>query len=424
MSQTESHDARVNQTATHRPSYRDREIGLWLGYALLLPAGGGLVLSLFLWWAKSFVGRVPGCNPGVVFDCTHALTGKWSQWLGVPVGLIGAIVYGVIFAAVLCLPSPAERSRRAAWCVLAVASAAAVGAGAWFTYLQLVVMHAICPYCIATHACGLIVLLIVAARAPLRHWDVLGVTAAAFLSTVALIGGQALYVAPSDVLPERLNTEAGIEGDTGPGPQRVLTLFDGSVMIRPHEWLVQGSPDAPKLVVEMFDYTCPSCRATYAMLMQARTRYGGQVAVVSVVVPLEPACNPQIHVVDRRFIGACELAKLSLAVGHADHDAWMKFHHWMFDADRARTPPEAKARAVELLGSDRLEKALRDPWVEQQLKRHIELFEKAGGRGVPITLWGPKVRSDLLQKMEFELGLTPVGPTASVLRPATRPSAP
>lgn len=388
-----------------RVPLRDRPLGMFMGYMFLFLTGTGLVLSLFLWWATTFLSRVPGCQPGTVFDCAHVLSSQWSHWMGVPVSLLGAAVYLVMFIAVLWLPSPDGWERWLAWRVLMFVSLVAVSSGAWFTYLQASRHGAYCPYCMAIHVCSLILFLLLLFRAPITQWSSLVVTAAAFLATGALIGGQLVFV-PKE--PSREDFMPGIITDTGPGIDRALTINKGDFVLQLNEgWLVMGSPDAKHLIVELYDYTCPSCRLTYAQLMEARSRYGDQLAVVAVVTPLSAKCNPSIDINDRRFLGSCELARLSLAVASVDRAVWLKFHHWLFESERPRDPAEAEAKAVEWIGRGNLDLAMRNRWVDEQLARHMKLFALVGMDGLPVILWGPKVQRDLYEKLEFDLGVMP-----------------
>lgn len=388
-----------------RAPLRERPLGMLMGYTFLFFTGAGLVLSLFLWWAATFLSRVPGCQPGTVFDCGHLLSSQWAEWMGVPVSLLGAAVYLVMLVAVLWLPSPDARKRWLAWRVLMFASLVAVTSGVWFTYLQASRHEAYCFYCMATHSCSLILFLLLLFRASISQWSALVVTAAAFLATGALIGGQLVFV-PKD--RPRQNFMPSIITDNGPGQDRELTFSNGGFVLRLSEgWLVMGSPDAKHLIVELYDYTCPSCRLTYAQLMEARSRYGDQLAVVAVVTPLSAKCNPSIDINDRRFLGSCELARLSLAVASVDRAVWMKFHHWLFESQRPRDPIEAEAKAAEMIGRDKLDAAMRDRWVDEQLARHMKLFALVGMDGLPVILWGPKVQRDLYEKLEFDLGVTP-----------------
>jgi len=43
--------------------------------------------------------------------------------------------------------------------------------------------------------------------------------------------------------------------------RRLVTVGDGQVVLDVRQWPLIGKPDAKYVFVEMFDYTCPYCRA-------------------------------------------------------------------------------------------------------------------------------------------------------------------
>jgi hypothetical protein len=74
---------------------------------------------------------------------------------------------------------------------------------------------------------------------------------------------------------------------------------------------------------------------------------------------------------------ACHYAILGLAVWRADHSKHRQFDDWVFAPERP--PPIALARqyAVGLIGAIAFEKAMRDPWVAQQLEQDVAIYEAA-----------------------------------------------
>src|SRR5207237_4741305 len=82
---------------------------------------------------------------------------RWASWLCLPVSAFALLIYSLVFGCSWVLPSSAASSgRRRVWCVFVVAAAALAAAAIWFITLQLFVVRAICPFCMAAHACGLL----------------------------------------------------------------------------------------------------------------------------------------------------------------------------------------------------------------------------------------------------------------------------
>ena len=79
-----------------------------------------------------------------------------------------------------------------------------------------------------------------------------------------------------------------------PALSRKVTFLDGKLTIDMYEQAVLGSPTAPHVVIEMVDYACPHCRAMHQTVERAIERYGDQLAVVIMPMPLELECNKQM----------------------------------------------------------------------------------------------------------------------------------
>src|SRR5579864_1036823 len=121
-----------------------------------------------------------GCGPSS--GCAEVLNSRWSTWLGIPAGAIGALDYLVMFAATLFVGAGRSASVRGrAWAVLVVTAVAAAGAAIWFVFLQFEVLGDWCKYCLTVHACGLV-------AAGLVFWRVPAVLRGTRLSVAGLVG--------------------------------------------------------------------------------------------------------------------------------------------------------------------------------------------------------------------------------------------
>jgi protein-disulfide isomerase len=134
----------------------------------------------------------------------------------------------------------------------------------------------------------------------------------------------------------------------------------------------------------MFDYTCPHCRNTHSAIHGAFQKYGKDLAVVALVVPLHPSCN---SAASGGNADACELARLSIAVWRVKPDAFMTYHDWMFSAGRNRTSFEARQYAEQLVGREALQKELSRKTVGEYIARHVELYKKVGSGSVPKIMF-------------------------------------
>jgi uncharacterized membrane protein/protein-disulfide isomerase len=416
----------------------------WSIRLLALAACG--VTGYLLWVSLAARGLPAGCGSGS--GCEEVLASRWSAVFGVPVSAPAISVYlGVLVASLFVGPPVPAITRRCAWAALVVLAAAIAAAAVWFIGLQALVLGAFCPWCMADHALGLALAGLILwqtatgarvvsrndehadtaefSRIPLRKpW--LGVLPLASLG-VLLVAGLIVSQIAFEYKPQTtIRLPAGKNADTGPGPNRAISVLNGDLQLAPHEEPTLGSPDAPKLLVVLFDYCCPHCRAAHGYLLTGLERYRGQMGVVLLPMPLDGKCNPDVEHTEPRFEHACELARLALAVWRADRTKFAEFDRWLFGPETAseeetwlpRNPGDAHRLAEQLVTATALEKALADPWIDEHISRHVQAYARSGAERIPVimspgfdTLVGrPGSAEELFEVLEKELGLKPEEP--------------
>ena len=374
---------------------------------------------------------LPGCGAGSS-ACSHVLASRWSQWLGVPVSSVSMLVYaGVLLATTQLHPHRDLDRQRSAWTLLLLLGVLVFGAALWFIGLQAFVLRTICPYCLAVHACGLLVGALVFVAAPvgkqaadggagdqthgsgviIGRGEAIALVGAGVFGVAALIGAQVLGRDPGASILQPVG-----DFDSGPasGRARTMSLLGGRVRLKPHDYPILGSPDADQIVVCLFDYTCFHCRAVHRMLSAARRRYGDQLGVVLLPVPLNPDCNGTITQRDPVHEHACLYARLALAVWRADARKFAQFDAQLLKDPAPPGPEAARAIAAGLVGADVLEATLNDPWVDDQIARYVRVQQVSGwplvpqvvGRGLHIA-GRPASEAELFEVLEADLGLRP-----------------
>ncbi len=106
-------------------------------------AGVALAVSLYLltvhwgWWQAVCLG---------VGNCEVVNTSKWSELFGIPVALLGSLTY----IALIALGIAIDRDFYPDYARLGRFFIAAVGVAfsAYLTYIELYVLHEICPWCV------------------------------------------------------------------------------------------------------------------------------------------------------------------------------------------------------------------------------------------------------------------------------------
>ncbi len=108
----------------------------------ILAAIGTLVSAYLLtvhwgWWQAICLG---------VGDCESVNLSRWSELFGIPVALLGGLAYLAIIASCVLITREiyAEYARLAQFFLAAIG----VAFSAYLTYIELFVLHAVCPWCV------------------------------------------------------------------------------------------------------------------------------------------------------------------------------------------------------------------------------------------------------------------------------------
>lgn len=396
-------------------------------------AVAGLLVSGYLLFVSLGQQRLPvGCGAGS--GCASVLASRWSSVLGLPVGGAAVAIYFVVLAATFCVGSHrSARLQAAGWNLLIGAAATIVAAANWFIWLQVGVLQAICPWCMVDHAIGLSVAVAIAFSA----WGILRRTLSrvqtapddhppaiiapvvprfrvvtpvvAGIGAVMLLAGTQWMFEGSTGRTIRL--PPGKNADTGPGTNRRIAVIDGKFQVSPHEQPVLGSADSPKLLIVLFDYCCPHCRAAHGYLIHSLSAFDGQLSVLLLPMPMDHKCNKTLDHTEPRFEHACELARLALAVWRAKPAEFAAYDKWLFEPEQPRDPAEAHRKAAELVGATLLESTLNDPWINQQIAANVQAYADSGADRIPIIMspgfssivGRPESEEQLLQTLRDEL---------------------
>ena len=113
---------------------------------MLLLACLGAVNAGYLTWVK-FTGRLDSCSG--IGDCEAVNSSRYAEIGGVPVALFG--LAGFLFVALLIWSIP--RVQQWAWelkLVLFGVTLAGTVYSAYLTYVELFILHAVCPFCVVS----------------------------------------------------------------------------------------------------------------------------------------------------------------------------------------------------------------------------------------------------------------------------------
>lgn len=168
-----------------------------------------------------------------------------------------------------------------------------------------------------------------------------------------------------------------------PKEDRLVVVAGNRFSLNPKHWPLIGKPDADFIFVEMFDYTCPHCRVTHKAIEGAFEEYGDRLAVITLPVPLERACNSTVN--GMGTAGACDMAKLAVAVWRIDQAKFEDYHKYM--CSNQRSVFAARTKAEELVGKKALDKEMALPFATDYIKKHVELYKRVGQGSVPKLMF-------------------------------------
>lgn len=387
---------------------------------LLLIAFG---LTVYLATASLSQGGIAGCGPEG--GCGEVLHSRWAYWLGVPVsipaGLLYLMLFGLTFPVARSAGAPGAKGPRLA---LQTGCIAVVGAAIWFVGLQAFAIGKFCPFCCTTHAVASVAALL------LLNWvhrmegaDLVSAIAGASVALGVVVGGQyavepkAFKVAGSgSTVTTSGNSEAKQTPLVEPPPTLKLTLHTNQFEFDLTEFPLIGSPKATHVMLSLFDYTCKYCRTTHHPIVEAQSAFSNQLAVLSLPMPLASDCNRYVRQTSSAHSNACQFASLGLAVWRADKTKFRQFDEWLMRTLPKSSLEQARLEAVALVGTEKLDRALADPWIQKTIQLAIDVYganSRATRSGnMPQTVIGTnivtgtiKTTKDLFELLDRNFGL-------------------
>ena len=366
-----------------------------------------LVLTMIMSWHYLTGGSMAGCVGGS--PCEKVLNSQWSTIAGIlPVsGLAAGVYLAMLVAGFFIGPSSEAPLRNLSWSVMLILAGSVAGSAIWFTILQKWVIGDFCLYCMITHITGLLLVVLVIwqavkylPRQNIRSFAVPGRVLTGFVLAGLLVASQVIFT-------------PGTVYNNGESVENIITVDY-------HNVPVVGSPDAPYVVPLLFDYQCSHCQKLHFMLAEAVSMYSGKLAFALCPAPLNTLCNPYIPRDVDQFRNSCELAKISLAVWLADREVYPAFEDWMFtfesgDSWQPRSLEAARSKAVELVGQDKFDTSMGDPWIGMYLQTTTRIYGQTlqnGMGGIPKLIYGsrwvipqPNSSDELVKILQNSLGV-------------------
>ena len=406
----------------------------------------------YLAWFAITNGPLAGCGTGS--GCNKVLQSRWAYWLNIPVSVPALLVYaGLLGATILARKQTSTDDERGAWAAIICLSVVVAGAAIWFVGLQVFVLKAFCPFCMAAHVCGFAGALFCLNRIPMATdpatpmWSagsgkrglpwhgVLSLVMIGLVGAGVLAGGQLLFpkqrnlvtvlsagiaggtsnvaARPTLEAPRLYSTAQAPNVPASPNARlvapRLLALYTNQFFIKLDSVPLLGSPDAPHVIVYLFDYTCPHCRELHGILVAAQRQLSNELAIVSLPMPMSTNCNPLIPGHFLSSTNSCEYARLGLAVWLAKPEAHCVYDDWFFTPEKPVSVEQAREYAVRLVGAVPLEAALADPRLQEQITTdcllHYANWQATGRPTMPQLILGQAISLGPLNGVDHLLAL-------------------
>jgi uncharacterized membrane protein len=205
-----------------------------------------------------------------------------------------------------------------------------------------------------------------------------------------------------------------------PNKQRIVEFLNGSVKLDIYQHAHIGSPEAPHVMVEMISYDCSHCRKMHRTIKRGLARYGDQLAVIVIPVPMEMQCNPLVTAKEVSHAGACTIARMALGVAAVRPDLFEKFHEFLM-ADPEAPPQQSVvvSKAYHTVDASRLSELSDSQQLQKRIADYITLYSRLGRQtgtgkdfGLPVQILGNQLltgsvekESDVFDAWEKHLGV-------------------
>jgi len=344
---------------------------------LLFVAGIGMVVSSLLTMQHFFAANYPEsifegsfCDISAFFNCNSSAYARIAAVAGVPIGLFGAMLGGLV---ALSSVFPSRGLERAGG---ALAALNLLGVIALLGY-SVLVLGSLCLLCSGYY--------VFSALAAWTYWNYAGAAAArrAWATHPSIAHLLAFGVVTAGAaLGVRLYHEARRAAQTGGVATRVVNQYfslptvPAPSFLSPF-WKVRSTErfeDAPIQLVEYAVLLCPDCRYLNAQLDTLAGEFEGKINIVFQFFPLEAKCN---DVVEKDLHpGACDVTWMAAY----DTATFRAVHDEVFANFRAARTPEWRADLARRYG---VEVALQDSATHALVDRIIRTgaeYEKTSDR--------------------------------------------
>jgi uncharacterized membrane protein/protein-disulfide isomerase len=279
-----------------------------------LAAGTGMVVASYMTMRHFFAANYPEsiwegsfCDISAFFNCDSSAYASISSIAGVPIGVFGAIVGGLVILGALIPSALLERTNK----TLALLNGIGVVTLALYS---VVVLGSLCLLCTGFYVSSVVSLFLFWRYGIDR--DAEEVMGRWLRPSAAVLVVLALFTATQAWAAARYH-EAKRDAQSGGVAARVVNQFFNLPEV---EWpseistyrtvsATEAFEDAPIRIVEYADLLCSDCEFLYEQMTRLKEDFGDQMNVAFQFFPLEAKCNDVVE--KDKHPGACEMSYIA-----------------------------------------------------------------------------------------------------------------
>jgi len=287
----------------------------WTGKRLAsLAAGAGMVAASYMTIRHFFAANYPEsiwegsfCDISAFFNCDSSAYSSIASIAGVPIGVFGAIVGGLVVLGALIPSAALERTNKS----LALANGIGVVTLALYSVF---VLGSLCLLCTGFYVSSLVSLFLFWRYGIDR--DAGGVVGRWLRPSAAVLFVLVLFAATQAWAAARYH-EAKRDAQSGGVAARIVNQFFNLPQV---EWpseistlrtvsATEAFEDAPIRIVEYVDPLCSDCKFLYEQMTGLKEDFGDHMNLAFQFFPLEAKCNDVVE--KDKHPGACEMSYIA-----------------------------------------------------------------------------------------------------------------
>ncbi|MEZ4741648.1 MAG: vitamin K epoxide reductase family protein [Bdellovibrionota bacterium] len=328
------------------------------------------------------------CNINQTFNCDDVASSKYSEILGIPLGVYGLGYFlAMLLLGLITLGNKVQRAAHLqAYGLLvsigfltsiALASISAFDLGAF------------CLTCIGIYVvtiAQLIAFIVYRKSYPKINLKELFTGASTALVIVAVVvAGFSMLSSQSKQNPSQ-GPELNSENTQKPLELLSKEIHNIPINMSAYSGLGEdyraGSDSAKVKVIEFADFQCPACRQMFQSLKKLKDEYGDQILVVFKNYPLDQKCNPGIK--GKFHETACTSAILARCSGA--YGKFWQFHDLAYTEQSSASIEQSKLWAKQIgLTDDQINACLADKSIVEKIRDDIQIANDNGLTGTPTV---------------------------------------